>query len=101
MWSASFPIDGPGGANEELADIYGVVMGYSHHEPCLRASEEWDKVRGPQTKYGNEWNFYTNEQGLLNYWEEALKRSGKYENLIVRNCPHRAYRSHCPTHPNP
>ncbi len=31
MWSASFPIDGPGSANEELADIYGVVMGYSHH----------------------------------------------------------------------
>lgn len=83
MWSASFPIDGPGSANEELADLYGVVMGYSHHEPCLRASEEWDKVRGPETKYGNEWNFYTNEQGLLNYWEEALKRSGKYENLIT------------------
>jgi len=83
MWSASFPLDGPGSANEELADIYGVVMGYSHHEPCLRASEEWDKVRGPETKYGNEWNFYTNEQGLLNYWEEALKRSGKYENLIT------------------
>lgn len=83
MWNSSFPIDGPGGANEELADIYGVVMGYSHHEPCLRASEEWDKVRGPETEYGNEWNFYTNEQGLLRYWEDALKRSGKYENLIT------------------
>lgn len=83
MWSASFPIDGPGSANEELADLYGVVMGYSHHEPCLRASEEWDKVRGPETKYGNEWNFYTNEQGLLNYWEDSLKRSGGYENLIT------------------
>ncbi len=83
MWSASFPLDGPGSLNEELADIYGVVMGYSHHEPCLRASEEWDKVRGPETKYGNEWNFYTNEEGLLNYWEDALKRSGKYDNLIT------------------
>lgn len=83
MWSASFPLDGPGSANEELADTYGVVMGYSHHEPCLRASEEWDKVRGPETKYGNEWNFYTNEQGLLHYWEDALIRSGKYENMIT------------------
>ncbi len=83
MWSASFPLDGPGSANEELADIYGVVIGYSHHEPCLRASEEWDKVRGPETQYGNEWNFYTNEQGLLNYWRDALKRSGKYDNLIT------------------
>lgn len=83
MWSASFPLDGPGSKNEELADIYGVVMGYSHHEPCLRASEEWDKVRGPETKYGNEWNFYTNEAGLINYWADALKRSGKYDNLIT------------------
>ncbi len=83
MWASSFPLDGPGSANEDLADIYGVVMGYSHHEPCLRASEEWDKVRGEGTRYGNEWNFYTNEQGLLNYWEDSLKRSGKYENIIT------------------
>lgn len=83
MWASSFPLDGPGSANEELADLYGVVMGYSHHEPCLRASEEWDKVRGEGTRYGNAWNFYTNEQGLLNYWEDSLKRSGKYENIIT------------------
>ena len=83
MWSASFPIDGPEGKNEELADLLGVVMGYSHHEPCLRASEEWDKVRGVGTKYGNEWNYVTNEQGLLNYWEDALIRSGKFDNLIT------------------
>ena len=83
MWASSFPLDGPGSANEELADLYGVVMGYSHHEPCLRASEEWDKVRGEGSRYGNEWNFYTNEQGLLNYWEDALIRSGGYENIIT------------------
>ena len=83
MWASSFPLDGPGSANEELADMLGVVMGYSHHEPCLRASEEWDKVRGEGTRYGNEWNFYTNEQGLLRYWEDSLKRSGKYENIIT------------------
>ena len=83
MWTSSFPLDGPGSANEELADLYGVVMGYSHHEPCLRASEEWKKVCGPESRYGSEWNFYTNEQGLINYWEDALKRSGKYENIIT------------------
>ena len=83
MWKSSFPLDGPGSANEELADLYGVVMGYSHHEPCLRASEEWDKVRGENSIYGNEWNYYTNEEGLLRYWEDALKRSGKYENIIT------------------
>lgn len=83
MWSASFPLDGPGSANEELADELGVVMGYSHHEPCLRASEEWDKVRGVNTKYGNEWNYATNKDGLINYWKDALIRSGKYDNLIT------------------
>ena len=83
MWSASFPLDGPGLANAELADTYGVVMGTSHHEPCLRASEEWDKVRGPETRFGNEWNYYTNRDGLLTYWEEGLARSGKFENIIT------------------
>ena len=83
MWTSSFPLDGPGNLNEELADIYGVVMGASHHEPCLRASEEWDKVRGPQSEYGNEWNYYTNKNGLLKYWEDGLKRSGKYEKIIT------------------
>lgn len=83
MWSASFPLDGPGLGNAELADLYGVVMGTSHHEPCLRASEEWDKVKGPNSKYGQDWNYYINKKGLLNYWEDGLKRSGKFENIIT------------------
>ena len=33
--------------------------------------------------YGNEWNFYTNREGLIQYWKDALIRSGKYENLIT------------------
>jgi hypothetical protein len=83
MWTSSFALDGPGNLNEELADIYGVVMGASHHEPCLRASEEWDKVRGKDSVYGNDWNYYKNKDGLLRYWEDGLKRSGKYEKLIT------------------
>ena len=83
MWSASFPLDGPGLGNVELADLYGVVMGESHHEPCCRASEEWDKIRGENTIYGNEWNFYTNREGLLRYWDEALARNSKYETMIT------------------
>lgn len=83
MWSASFPLDGPGLANEELADEYGVVISFSHHEPCMRASEEWDKVKGADTKYGCEWNYYTNREGLLNYWRDGLARSGRFENIIT------------------
>jgi len=83
MWTSCFPLDGPGNLNEELADIYGILMGASHHEPCLRASEEWDKVRGANSIYGNEWNYYKNKNGLLKYWEDALIRSGKYEKIIT------------------
>lgn len=83
MWTSSFSLDGPGLKNAELADEYGIVMGNSHHEPCLRHSEEWDKLRGENTEYGNEWNYYTNKEGLLNYWRDGLKRSGKYENVIT------------------
>lgn len=83
MWASSFALDGPGNLNEELADKYGVVVGASHHEPCLRASEEWEKVRGENTPYGTAWNYYTNKEGLNNYWEDGLKRSGKYEKIIT------------------
>jgi len=83
MWSSCFALDGPANLNEELADIYGVVVGASHHEPCLRASEEWGKVKGPNSEYGNDWNYYTNKKGLLKYWEDGLKRSGKYEKIIT------------------
>lgn len=83
MWTSSFALDGPGAANEELADMYGVIMGNSHHEPCLRASEEWDIFRGADSAYGNAWNYVSNKEGLLRYWEDGLKRSGKYENIIT------------------
>ncbi len=83
MWSSSFALDGPGEKSAKLADLYGVIMGNSHHEPCLRAGEEWDIYRGKESGYGNEWNYVTNKEGLLNYWADGLKRSGKYENIIT------------------
>lgn len=83
MWTSSFPLDGPGPADMELADEYGVIWSFSHHEPCLRASEEWDKVRGEASPYGNAWDFRTNREGLLRYWGDALKERGRYENMIT------------------
>ncbi len=83
MWSSSFALDGPDTASAELADLYGVVIGNSHHEPCLRASEEWDIVRGEDSIYGNAWNFSVNRDGLLRYWKDGLKRSAKWESLVT------------------
>lgn len=83
MWSARFEDDGPGLANAELADEYGVVMGMSHHEPCLRQGEEYKYLRGKDSIYGDAWNFRTNQAGITKFWEDGLKRSGKFENVIT------------------
>lgn len=83
MWSAIFPNDGPGLKNAELADELGVVMGMSHHEPCLRQGEEYKYLRGPKSPYGDAWNFLTNEKGITKFWEDGLKRSGKFENVVT------------------
>ena len=83
MWSARFYDDGPGLANAELADEYGVVMGASHHEPCLRQGEEYRYVRGKDSIYGDAWNFRTNEEGITRFWADGLTRSGKFDNVIT------------------
>lgn len=83
MWTSSFSLDGPGLLNAELADEYGIVMSNSHHEPCLRHSEEWDLVRGDASIYKNAWNFDQNKEGLTAYWRDGLIRNGKFENIIT------------------
>jgi len=83
MWSARFYDDGPGLANAELADELGVVIGSSHHEPCLRQGEEYRYLRGPGSIYGDAWNFRTNEAGITRFWEDGLKRGGRFENVIT------------------
>ncbi len=83
MWSSTFAEDGPGLASAELADEMGVVMGNSHHEPCLRAGEEFDHKRGVDSIYGNDWNYYINREGLLNFWRDGLKRGGHLESIIT------------------
>lgn len=83
MWASRFSDDGPGLANAELADELGVVMGASHHEPCCRAGEEYKYLRGPGSIYGDAWNFISNQEGITKFWEDGLKRNGKYENVIT------------------
>ena len=83
MWSARFADDGPELLNAELADEYGIIMGMSHHEPCLRQGEEYKYLRGKNSVYGDAWNFRTNREGITKFWEDGLKRSGKFENVIT------------------
>ncbi|MCQ2982629.1 MAG: glycosyl hydrolase 115 family protein [Treponemataceae bacterium] len=83
MWASCFACDGPDLASAELADRWGVVMGTSHHEPCLRHGEEYSHVRGPNSEYGDAWNFRTNKEGITRFWRDGLQRNGHLENVIT------------------
>ncbi len=82
MWSACFSEDGPGIANAELANIYGVIMGASHHEPMCRAGVEWQRV---YRKYGdsNAWSFISNREAIIKFWRDGLERNKSFENIIT------------------
>ena len=83
MWSSSFSTDGVEmpTASAELADEYGIVMGTSHHEPMMRAHQEWSKGK---SNYGSgEWNYSTNKEGLQKFFCEGAERNGKYENVVT------------------
>ena len=83
MWKTNFSMEGPGLDSAILADELGVVMGNSHHEPCMRAGEEYSLMRGPDSPYGDAWNFRTNREGIIRFWEDGLKRNAPFENIIT------------------
>ncbi|MFE6076566.1 glycosyl hydrolase 115 family protein [Paenibacillus sp. NPDC057886] len=83
MWNSNFSCDGPDLLSAELADEYGIVMGTSHHEPCMRHGEEYGEVRGKDSVYGDAWDFRTNREGILRFWEDGLERNCAFENIIT------------------
>lgn len=75
MWGRSFYVDDP--KNPELADMYGVVIGTSHHEPLMRAHAEW-------SRFGEgKWNYQTNKENLQEFWRKGIERMGKNESLVT------------------
>ena len=65
-------------ANKELADEYGIVMGSSHCEQMLRNNvDEWKR-----DGHG-EYNYVTNRDGVLKYWEQRVRENGKFENIYT------------------
>ena len=53
--------------NRDLVRKYGIYVGSSHCEPMLRNNVgEWD------TKRMGDYNFFTNRQRVLNYWQERV-----------------------------
>ena len=65
--------------NAILADKYAIVMGTSHCEQMLRNNEdEWKNVG----TYGD-FNYITNRQTMIDYWETRVKTNGKFENTYT------------------
>jgi len=74
MWNSAFFEDDP--ENARLADLYGVVMGTTHHEPMLRDHQEWRRHgRGA-------WNYETNAEELRDFWAEGIARSLGRETIV-------------------
>lgn len=87
MWAPrAFAADDP--QNMILADAMGVVMGNSHHEPMLRAHEEWhrDQEKGVT---GGAWDYERNTANLQRFWRGGIERmmskgNGKgYESVVT------------------
>ncbi|MGD0779056.1 MAG: glycosyl hydrolase 115 family protein, partial [Candidatus Solibacter sp.] len=74
MWGNAFNEDDP--LNPKIADEWGIVMGTTHHEPMLRAQQEWKRHgAGP-------WDYSKNAEVLRQFWEEGVKRNKSYESII-------------------
>ena len=67
MWGNAFYDDDL--LNKQTADNYGIVIGTSHHEPLMRAHDEW-------RRYGSgKWNYDSNATQLKKFWKDGMQRA--------------------------
>ena len=75
MWGNAFNDDDT--LNPVMAEKFGIVMGTSHHEPMIRAQQEWKR-------YGKgQWNFDSNEVLLKDFWRKGIKNMGVHESIVT------------------
>lgn len=75
MWGNAFNTDDT--LNPVLADEYGIVMGTSHHEPMMRAQQEW-KIFG-----SGPWNYESNQDVLKEFWKNGIRNNGTRESIVT------------------
>jgi hypothetical protein len=67
MWGNAFYDDDS--LNIKSADEYAIVIGTSHHEPLMRAHDEW-------RRYGQgKWNYDSNAVKLQQFWTKGMQRA--------------------------
>ncbi len=76
MWPpAAFYADDP--ENGRLAHEMGIIMGTSHHEPMMRAHDEWARFgKGP-------WDYSKNAGVLQEFWKQGLRNSHGQDRVIT------------------
>jgi hypothetical protein len=75
MWGNAFNDDDP--LNPVLAAQYGIVMGTSHHEPMLRAQQEWKRFgSGP-------WDYEKNKGVLDSFWQKGIENMDHHESIVT------------------
>jgi hypothetical protein len=75
MWGNAFNDDDT--LNPVLADKWGIVMGTSHHEPMLRAQQEWKR-------YGKgAWDYTKNDTVLRAFWKKGIQNMGSHESIVT------------------
>jgi hypothetical protein len=85
MWGKAFADDDP--KSMVLADAMGVVMGNSHHEPMLRAQEEWHRHKDQGVTVGA-WDYAKNGDNLRQFWRGGIERmvakgNGRHYDSVV------------------
>ncbi|MBV7537622.1 glycosyl hydrolase 115 family protein [Duganella sp. sic0402] len=76
MWGKAFYDDDK--LNGKVADDYGVVIGTSHHEPMMRAHDEWRRYGE-----GKPWDYNRSPDKLRDFWTQGLRTSQGQEKLIT------------------
>jgi hypothetical protein len=79
MWDNAFNEDDP--ENPRLADEYGIVMGTSHHEPMMRAYQEWMRRKA---HLGNgKWDYASNKAAIREFFREGIENGKNYEAIVT------------------
>lgn len=76
MWLPTmFNVDDP--LNPKVADEFGIVVSTSHHEPMMRAHNEWSVFQG------GAWDYKKNKEQLRRFWRGGIERMGNYESVVT------------------
>lgn len=68
MWGNAFYDDDS--LNIKMAEQYAIVTGTSHHEPLMRAHDEWRRHG-----QGKLWNYDSSTTALRDFWRSGLSRA--------------------------